>query len=47
MRTCINFGSNCVGCQLDCVDDRRCRGYCSGCINEDCDNHPHRAKEES
>jgi hypothetical protein len=43
MKTCINFGANCVGCDSyfgNCIDDRRCTGRCYACINGGCDNHP-------
>jgi len=43
MRTCINFGANCVGCgYVYCIDARKCFGMCGTCINNDCDNHPQR-----
>ena len=48
IRTCINFGVNCVGCDAYfgyCIDDRRCIGRCGNCINNDCDNHPQNSNQ--
>jgi hypothetical protein len=48
MRTCINFGEDCVGCDGYfgyCIDERRCYGQCHDCINHGCENNPHYAKE--
>jgi len=41
MRTCVNFGTNCVHCGYGhCIDERRCIGMCYTCNDEGCDNHP-------
>ena len=48
IRTCINFGPNCVGCSGYfgyCIDARRCYGACHVCVNKDCDNHPQNRDE--
>ena len=46
MRTCINYGANCVGCSFEyCIDDRKCFGMCSRCADIGCDNHPQYAVE--
>jgi endo-1,4-beta-D-glucanase Y len=47
MKTCVNFGPNCVGCVSYygyCIDERRCYGECHACINIGCDNHPRNAE---
>jgi len=46
IRMCVNFGENCVGCPMPCIDERRCRsGDCGTCINHDCDNYPKQSVE--
>ena len=46
MKTCINYGDNCVGCSYEyCIDDRRCFGMCGNCVNHGCDNYPQKSVE--
>jgi len=46
IRTCANFGDNCAGCPLPCIDERRCQsGDCGTCINHGCDNYPQSSVE--
>jgi len=39
MKTCANYGANCVACLQGCIDVRRCDGKCGFCLNMDCENH--------